>query len=216
MYIPASFRESDRAVLFDFLEAHALGALISGAPGGETALYATHLPLWLDRERGVLEGHLALANPHAKHLTQLDAGAQVLVIFTGPDAYISPGWYPGKHEHGKAVPTWNYIAVHVHGTFRMRDDREFLMTHLERLTTVHEATQSPSWTMAEAPAAYIEQMARAIVGIEISIDVLEGKFKMSQNRSDADIDGVVRGLSASPDATAHEVAAHVAARKPVR
>lgn len=216
MYIPSTFRESDRAVLFDFIEAHSLGALVSAAPGGETTLYATHLPFWLDRERGVLEGHLALTNPHAKYLAQLGAGTQALVMFTGPNAYISPGWYPSKHEHGKAVPTWNYIAVHVHGAFRMREDREFLMTHLERLTTMHEARHTPPWTMAEAPAEYIEQMARAIVGIEIPVDVLEGKFKMSQNRPDADIDGVVRGLTALPEATAHAVAEHVAARKPLR
>jgi transcriptional regulator len=214
MYIPPSYRETDRSVLLDFLAAHPLGVLVSSTSGGERGLYATHLPLHVDRERGVLQGHLARANPHVGHLEALSDGERVLVIFSGVDAYITPNWYPAKKEHGKVVPTWNFSAVQVHGTVTLHHDPSFLLAHLHRLTDTHEATQPKTWAVDDAPADFIAQQMRAIVGIEIAIDVLEGKFKMSQNRSHADIDGVITGLGAS--GAAPDVVAEMIARKPAR
>jgi transcriptional regulator len=158
-------------------------------------LYATHLPLVYDATtgaHGVLRGHIARAHPH--HVRAQDTSA-CLVVFTGADAYITPGWYASKARHGKVVPTWNYVAVHVSGVIRFRDDREFLMAHLDALTTEHEADQAHPWAMHDAPAHFIEQLAKAIVGVEIEIVSLEGKWKMSQNRADEDIDGVISGLT---------------------
>ena len=211
MYIPASNAEHRPEVLFDFIEAHALGALVTASADG---LFATHLPFVLDRARGphgTLEGHLARANPHHRHAPTT---AEALVIFTGPDAYVTPSWYPSKAEHGKVVPTWNYVAVHAYGTLRFRDDAEYLRRHLDQLTDRHEAGREHPWTTADAPSEYIAQLQRAIVGVELEITRLEGKWKMSQNRPAADIDGVVRGLAASSAAEERAVAAIVEARRP--
>ncbi|HEU5208360.1 MAG TPA: FMN-binding negative transcriptional regulator [Longimicrobiales bacterium] len=216
MYIPSSFREEDLPTLHAFLEAHPLAALVT-AVGGASDLFATHLPLILDREAGplgTLRGHVARANPHAR---QLKAGpAPGLVVFTGPDAYITPNWYPLKREHGRVVPTWNYVAVHASGTVTPREDPEFLLSHLEALTEKHEAARAGGWKVSDAPEEYIAQLMRAIVGLEIRIDRLEGKWKMSQNRSAADIDGVIAGLSESASATDRAVAGIVAERRPGR
>lgn len=213
MYIPPSTSETRPEVLFDFIEAHPLGALVTGGADG---LFATHLPLLLDRERGaggVLQGHVARANPHHRRTGD---SSEALVIFTGPDAYVTPAWYPAKAEHGKVVPTWNYVAVHVYGALRFSEDPEFLLRHLEALTRRHERDQAHPWSVHDAPAGYIEQLARGVVGLEIEITHVEGKWKMSQNRSDDDIDGVVRGLAAAADPQARTVAAIVAARRPCR
>jgi transcriptional regulator len=214
MYIPAPFAETDLGTLQAFMEAHPLGALVSATAGA--GLYATHLPLLLDRSRGpygVLQGHIARANPHAS-LAQ--SGDAALVIFSGPDAYISPAHYPSKQAHGKVVPTWNYSAVHATGTLTLFEDTPFLEAHLAHLTTHHEASQAHPWAMHDAPADFLAQQMRAIVGVEFTITRLEGKYKMSQNRAHADIDGVIAGLGASPDARVRDVAAQVAARKPQR
>lgn len=212
MYIPPSNAEHSPEVMLGFIEAHPLGALVTSSPEG---LFATHLPLVLDRSRGehgVLQGHVARANPHHRQAT----AGEALVIFQGPDAYITPSWYPAKAEHGRVVPTWNYVAVHVHGALRFIDDAGFLRRHLELLVTRHEAGREHPWSVDDAPAQYIEAQHRAIVGVEIEITRLEGKWKMSQNRSAADIDGVVRGLAASPRATDRAVAEIVDARRPLR
>jgi transcriptional regulator len=214
MYIPASYREDDLPTLHAFLDAHPLAALVT-AVDGPASLFATHLPLLLDRSAGplgTLRGHLARANPHAR---QLAAGAvPALVLFSGPDAYITPNWYPLKAEHGRVVPTWNYVAVHAFGTAVLRDDLEFLRSHLEALTARHEAARAMGWKVSDAPADFIAQQARAIVGLEIQIDRLEGKWKMSQNRSAADIDGVIAGLGASGSPADRLVADIVAERRP--
>jgi transcriptional regulator len=215
MYIPPSFAEHDTATLHAFMAAHPLAALVTNvAPVG---LFATHLPLVLDAmagEHGTLFGHVARANPHAK----LVAGGPVdaLVIFTGPDAYVRPSWYATKQETAKVVPTWNYVAVHATCTLHMHDDAEFLRTHLAKLTHQHESSRHEPWQMTDAPDEYIAQQLKAIVGVELRITKLEGKWKMSQNRGDADIDGVVRGLGASDDALDRAVAEIVRARRPVR
>jgi len=211
MYIPPSNAEHDPDVIFDFIEAHSLGALVTtGAEG----MFATHLPLLVDRTRGAhgtLQGHIARANPHHR---MAESGSEALVIFTGPDAYITPAWYPAKAEHGKVVPTWNYVAVHAHGTLRFIEDPAFLHAHLEALTALHEAGRPQEWSMEDAPADYIAGLERAIVGVEITITRLEGKWKMSQNRSAADIDGVVRGLADSDDSVQQNVAMIVDTRRP--
>lgn len=208
MYIPAPFRESDRDALYEFIEAHPLGVVVSTT--SDAGLYATHLPLWLDRDRGVLEGHVARANPH---VARTASGTGALVVFTGVDAYVTPSWYPSKQAHGKVVPTWNYIAVHVNGPLTWHDDEAFLRRHLDRLTTTHEARQAHPWAMHDAPADFVAQQMRAIVGVSIAIDSLEGKYKLSQNRQDADIDGVIAGLHAEGRTAA---ATAVAAHRPTR
>jgi transcriptional regulator len=213
MYIPRSYAETDPSVLFDFIEAHPFGALVtSGAEG----LFASHLPVVVDRGRGahgVLQGHLARANPHHR-LT--GSSAEGLVIFTGADAYITPSWYAEKVDSGKVVPTWNYVAVHAYGTLRFIEGNDYLRPHLERLTALHEGGREHPWAVGDAPEEYIEQLQRAIVGVEIEITRLEGKWKMSQNRSSDDIDGVVQGLAASNDPRERDVATIVRERKPNR
>lgn len=210
MYVPASFREERPEVLFDFIDANPLGTLVTtGAQG----LYATHLPLVLDRARGVLEGHIARANRHH----QMAATEQeVLTIFTGPDAYITPSWYPSKAEHGKVVPTWNYIAVHAYARLRFVEDGPFLRRHLAALTARHEEHRPVPWEVTDAPAEFLAQLERAIIGVELTITRLEGKWKMSQNRPAADIDGVVEGLAGSGDAVQASVARLVEDLRPAR
>ncbi len=214
MYIPAPFAETDRAVLHAFITSHPLGALTTSSP--THGLYATHLPLVLDPAQGAhgtLRGHIARMNPH--HVKAADTH-DALVLFTGANAYITPAWYPSKAQHGKVVPTWNYVAVHVAGTVRFIDDRDFLLRHLHTLTTQHEAAQAHPWAMSDAPSAYIDQQLKGIIGVEIEIVSLEGKWKMSQNRSDEDIGGVIHGLQHSPSPAHDAVAKHIVARRPVR
>ena len=201
MYLPNSFAERDLPTLFAFIEAHPLATLVTSSTNG---LFATHLPLVLDRgagPNGTLFGHVARANPHSRYVA--DDAAEALVIFTGPDAYITPEWYNTKHETGRVVPTWNYIAVHVYGRLRLRDDPTFLRPHLEALTRQHETPRPKPWHVSDAPADYIEQQ-------------LEGKWKMSQNRVAADIDGVIRGLSESEAPEDQTVAAIVRERRPTK
>jgi transcriptional regulator len=215
VYIPAPFRESDRPTLYDFIVAHPLGVLVTAGDTG-AAPYATHLPLALDRERGVLHGHLAKANPHVALLANGAEHTLGLVAFTGADHYVTPSWYASKAETGRVVPTWNYIAVHVQGVVTLHDDAAWLESHLTQLTDTHEATQAHPWAMHDAPREYLDAQMRGIVGVSVRIDALEGKYKLSQNRSHADIDGVVQGLSqlATPAATA--TAAEMVRRTPAR
>ena len=215
MYIPHSFAEHDLPTVFAFLQAHPLAALITGST--TEGLLATHLPLVLDREsgpRGTLIGHLARANPQSRCLA--DGPVPALVLFTGPEAYITPTWYATKTETGRVVPTWNYVAVHAYGTLRLHDDPAFLRAHLETLTREHERTQREPWQISDAPDAFIAQQIHAIVAVSLQIERLEAKWKMSQNRSDADITGVIHGLSSSPTPRDREVAAIVAERRPTR
>lgn len=211
MYIPPSNAEHRPDVLLDFMDAHPLATLVTTSAEG---LFATHLPLVLDRARGAhgtLEGHLARANPHHRLAAE---GTEALVIFQGPDAYVTPSWYAAKQEHGRVVPTWNYVAVHAWATVRVRDDAAFLRRNIEALTERHEAGRAHPWAVDDAPAAYIDGLLKAIVGVELAITRLEGKWKMSQNRPAADIDGVIAGLGASPSARDREVAELVRARRP--
>jgi len=212
VYVPSSNAEHDVGTMLDFVAAHPFGALVTQSADG---LVATHIPFVVDRARGpfgALEGHVARANPHHR----VAAEGEALVIFTGPDAYVTPAWYPSKAEHGRVVPTWNYVAVHAYGTLRFTDDRAFLERHLAELTGRHEAGRAAPWSVTDAPADYVAALTRAIVGVELVVTRLEGKWKMSQNRPDADIDGVVHGLAGSDSARDRAVAAIVAERRPAR
>jgi transcriptional regulator len=213
MYIPRSNEETRPEVIVAFIRAHPFGALITA---GRDGLFATHLPFVFDPSRGpsgVLQGHVARANPH--HRQMLDA-TDALVIFTGPDAYITPSWYASKEEHGKVVPTWNYVAVHVYGTLRFTEDPDYLRAHLAALTRQHEHGRERPWAVTDAPEAFIVQQSAAIVGVELEITRLEGKWKMSQNRSDVDIDGVIHGLAQSSDPAQQRTAQIVAERRPAQ
>jgi transcriptional regulator len=189
MYIPGHFREDRLDVLHALVREHPLATLVTVGPNGLTA---NHLPMLIDPEPapfGTLVGHLARGNAQWR-----DAGEPALAIFTGADHYISPSWYPSKQEHGKVVPTWNYSAVHAHGILQVHDDPEWLRALVTRLTGTHEAQFEQPWKVADAPADYIDGLLNGIVGIEIPIQRLEGKWKMSQNRSEADREGVAQAL----------------------
>lgn len=220
MYIPRTNSEDRPEVLAAFMAAHPLAALVSAGPAGE--LWATHLPLVFDPwrgARGVLEGHVARANPHhrlVRPAAERTALRESLVIFSGPEAYVTPSWYPGKEAHGREVPTWNYIAVHAYGTVTLHEDPEWLLAHLARLTDRSEAGRANPWSVSDAPADFVARELKGIVGIELTITRLEGRWKMSQNRTPEDIDGVVRGLGESARAGDRDVAAIVEARRPGR
>ncbi|AEF22770.1 FMN-binding negative transcriptional regulator [Pseudomonas fulva] len=207
MYTPPAFRQNDPATLHREIHACRLATLISP---GEHGLQASHLPLLLRAEEGpygTLYGHLARANPHARLLAE---GGEVLVVFGGADAYVSPSWYPAKAEHGKVVPTWNYIAVHAYGRAEVFDDAERLLNLLGELTDRHEQPRPQPWTIADAPQDYIAGMLRAIVGFALPIERLEGKWKLGQNRSEADQSGVRDGLAASLDSRDRALAQRMA------
>ncbi len=180
MYTPDHFREDRPEVLRDAVWQIAFATLIT------RDLDANHLPMLL--EGGTLRGHVARANPVWK---QGDGDA--LAIFLGPHAYVSPGWYPSKAETGKAVPTWNYITVHARGRIRWIQDADWLRAHVGALSDSHEAGRDAPWAAADAPESYLATMLRAIVGFELTIETLEGKWKLSQNRDAADRDGVREG-----------------------
>lgn len=188
MYTPAHFRVEDEELLFDFIERHSLGLLITG---GKAGLLANPIPMLLDRHARILRGHVARANPVWQ---ELETGGDVLAVFQGPDHYVTPAWYPTKQESGKVVPTWNYMMAQARGQARAIHDPAWLRTLVGGLTDRHEAPRPVPWSVADAPADYIDAQLRAIVGFEISISSLSGKFKISQNRSAADQAGVVRGV----------------------
>ncbi|UVL40463.1 FMN-binding negative transcriptional regulator [Pseudomonas sp. B21-040] len=196
MYNPSSFAIKD----LDELRQQILGTrLAMVVTHGEQGLQASHLPLLFKPDEGpngTLYGHFARANPQWKALQD---GAEALVIFAGADAYVSPGFYPAKAEHGKVVPTWNYVAVHAYGTAEVFSDTDRLLDLVSALTDRHEASRAHPWKVADAPADYIDGMLKAIVGFALPIQRLEGKRKLSQNRSPEDIAGVREGLTASPD-----------------
>jgi transcriptional regulator len=198
MYLPQHFEQTDRAALIALMVERPLATLIVATPDGATA---DLLPLEFDAAANTLRGHVARANPLWKH-----AGAQALAVFQGPEAYVSPGWYASKREHGKVVPTWNYTMVQARGPLRAVQDAPWLHALVTRLTDHHERTQAQPWAVSDAPDDYVAQMLRAIVGIEIPLDSLVGKWKVSQNRSAVDREGTAQGLAA----TQPEMAALVA------
>jgi transcriptional regulator len=199
MYQPGHgrFRVDDPAALLAELSAIVPATLVSVGPDG---FRTTILPMLFDADDGpdgMLRGHLARGNPHWRELEAASAtaaGAQALAIFDGPDAYISPAWYEEKQRTGKVVPTWNYVTVQVHGTITTRHELEWLVPHVGRLVERHERGRAEPWKLSDAPESYVAGQARAIVGVELRIERIEAKAKLSQNRSDADVDGAIAGL----------------------
>ena len=191
MYQPAHHREDRLEVQHDLIDSHPFGLLISSGPEG---LLANALPFLLQRESGplgTLQVHMARANGQWHDLD----GQKVLIVFQGPHAYVSPTFYATKRETGKVVPTWNYAMVQARGVARLHTDPAWLQAQIEALTSRHEANRAPSWAVSDAPQAYIESQLRGIVGMEIQIETIEGKWKVSQNRPEADRRGVVEGLA---------------------
>ncbi|HEU5008652.1 MAG TPA: FMN-binding negative transcriptional regulator [Jatrophihabitantaceae bacterium] len=204
MYIPSHFAIADSEITA-VLRTGGLAQLVTPTASG---LVSTPLPLLFDESRGALVGHVARNNPH----WSVTASGDSLAIFPGVQAYVSPNWYPSKAEHGRAVPTWNYEVVHVHGQLVAHDDVDWLRAHVTTLTDAHEAAQDHPWQVTDAPDDYVAGQLRAIVGVELQIVRVEGKAKLSQNRSAADQAGVVAALSASPRAGDRAVAAAMTAR----
>lgn len=186
MYLPKSFHETRPDVLHALMRDSPFATIVMH---GNDGLVANHVPLELVSDTS-LHGHVARGNELAKA-----DGAEVLVIFHGVDGYVSPSWYPSKHETGREVPTWNYAVIHVHGRLRVVEDQAWLRQLLERLTDRHETSQPKPWHVSDAPEDHIEKMLRLIVGIDIAIDRIEGKFKLSQNHPDANRAGVLKGLA---------------------
>jgi transcriptional regulator len=201
MYVPRHFAEERTEVLHAAIQRAEFGTLVTL---GTEGLIATHLPLVLEPAAGrlgTLYGHVARANPQWRDLV---GDVQALAMFLGPHAYVSPGWYATQT---KVVPTWNYLAVHAYGPLRIYDDPVRLRTHVELLTRRQESARDEPWQVAGQPEDYLGSMLKAIVGVEIPIQRLEGKWKMSQNRPEADRLGAIDGLSASENPTEQAVAA---------
>ena len=196
MYTPAHFKEDRIDVLHKLIAHHPLGTLITMTADG---LNANHIPLMMDASRGAfgtLRGHVARSNSVWQTFTP---AVNALVVFQGPDAYISPSWYPSKKQNDKVVPTWNYAVVHAAGTLTIRDDETWMREFLNGTTDHFEATRNtsaPRWKMSDAPEEFLQTMMRAVVGIEIPVVSLEGKWKVSQNRAMADREGVAMALQA--------------------
>ena len=203
MYVPPAFREDDLSTLHDVIREARLANLVTATAEG---LVATPLPLFLvpdEGPHGTLYGHLARANPQWKQASTGEA----MAIFQGPDAYITPSWYATKREHGKVVPTWNYVPVHAYCPAEFYDDEARLLDAVTRLTTLHESPRPQSWAVTDAPENFIRAQLRGIIGLRLPIARIEGKRKMSQNRSAADRAAVAAGLAASERAADHATAA---------
>ena len=180
MYIPEHFSIKSTNVLHGIIQAHPLGALVTMTPDG---LDANHIPFELNSEQNLLTAHVARANPVWQ---QCGDGMDVMVIFRGKESYVSPNWYPSKHESHRQVPTWNYVVVHAHGRLTVQNEEKFVRGVVARLTRTHEANEPKPWKMGDSAPEYIDGMIKAIVGIEIAITRLEGKAKLSQNREERD------------------------------
>ena len=198
MYLPSHFEQHDTEALHALMREHPLATLVSLQADGPTA---DHVPLEFDAATRTLRGHVARANP----LWRVAGGQAVLAVFCGPQTYITPSWYASKAATHKVVPTWNYTVVHAHGTLQVIEDAPWLHDLVSRLTRHHESPRAQPWAVSDAPDDYVQPMLRAIVGIQIPVDRLVGKWKVSQNRSAADRQGVAQGLALeaqSPQATA--------------
>jgi len=208
MYTPANFRVEHTAEMHAMMRAQPFAILVTD---GSDGLTATHLPTVLkidgDGRLGRIECHVARPNPQWRSYA---ADRDALMIFQGPEAYIRPGWYPSKAEHGKVVPTWNYAAVHAYGRLEAVTDKDWLLAHVTELSAQQEAPYAAPWSTADAPANFLDMLARGIVGLRLTIGRLEGKVKMSQNRPAADRDGVVEGLGQRAHGEDAAIAAMVA------
>jgi len=206
MYVPAQFDETRFEVLHRLIHEHSLAVLVTL---GSDGLNANHIPLEIDPQPaplGTLRGHVARGNPVWRDFSR---DVEALAVFQGPQAYISPAWYQTKRETGKVVPTYNYAVVHAYGPMRIIESRAWLRGLVERLTDRHEAGRTDPWKVTDAPADFVEQMLGAIVGIEIPLTRLVGKWKVSQNRPAADREGVVKALREMNDGEARAMSALV-------
>lgn len=204
MYVPSHFAPPDDETVHELLRHHGAADLVTSTPAG---LRATLLPFVYDEPgdghpAGRLRGHVARPNEQ----WQLPALGDALVIVRGPDAYVSPSWYATKQEHGRVVPTWNYVTAHVYGELVVHDRPDWVEDVVRRLTERHEAGRSHSWSVDDAPPRYVAGQLRAIVGMEVRIRRVEAKYKLSQNRSQDDVTGVVAGLESEPVPAAHAIA----------
>lgn len=201
MAIMNMYQESDEAQLVEALREIQFATLVTHLPEG---LECSHIPMFAkETDEGlVLESHVARQNTQWKNASR----GPSLAIFQGPQAYISPGWYPSKQEHGKVVPTWNYLAVHAHGVLEAVDDIDFLLTHIDDLTHRNEEGRDAPWSITDAPGEYIPKLTRGIVGLRLRVSRLQGVSKLGQNRSVADRQGVVEGLTNDANAGALAVA----------
>lgn len=203
MYLPQQFEETRPDVLHRLVRSHPLGTFVIS---GDAELVANHMPFLIDSRGGVcgtLRAHVARSNPVWK---QFGKPVEALVVFQGPESYITPSWYPSKHADGKAVPTWNYAVVHVYGHPRAIDDPAWLLEHVTQLTAEHESGQALPWQVSDAPKDYTAQMISRIVGIEMPISRIQGKWKVSQNRQTSDRLGVVAGLESRDTEQSHAMA----------
>ena len=199
MYTPKYHALTNVAAMRAHIAEYPLGAWVCMA---QSQLMANHIPFVLDVQHGAhgrLLGHVSRANPVWR---QLADGAPSVVMFMGPHAYITPSWYPGKNQHGKVVPTWNYVTVHAHGMARPIEDTEWILDVINRLTDAQESRRDTPWRVSDAPAAYIDQMLKAVVGIDIKIERLEGRLKVSQDEDEQDRLGTVEGLRRTSHAPA--------------
>ena len=193
MYVPPAFKETELTFIHEMMRSARLANFVISTASG---LLCTPLPLLLDEregEQGVIYGHMAKANPQWKEVPNCDA----LAIFTGPGAYVTPSWYASKQEHGKVVPTWNYTAVHVYGAVEFFEHADRLHQVVTRLTNLYERPRAEPWSVTDAPVDFIQAQLRGIVGLRMPISRIDAKRKMSQNRSEADREGVVAGLAES-------------------
>jgi transcriptional regulator len=202
MYIPKRFLKDDIDKLKGMMVNHSFATLITH---NESGVEANHIPLILNKlgQKDVLQGHIAKANPLWKNIKDK---SEVLIIFNGPNCYISPNYYPTKQENGKVVPTWNYISVHVKGIVSFLHDDQWILKMLNDLTNQYEANQPVPWSVSDAPQAYIDKMLSAIVGLEIDILSITGKWKVSQDKTEENKQGIIRGLSQEINSDAHNIA----------
>jgi len=209
VYRPPAFREDRIEVLQEIVRETVFATLVSATATG--GIEITHLPLLLDPEPaplGTLEGHLARANPH---VAALAAMPEAVAIFLGPEAYVSPSFYPSKRAHGRVVPTWNYVAVHAAGRAELVEEPQSLLELVGRLTERQERPRAEPWAVEDAPGPFLAAQLKGIVGVRLRLTRLEGKLKLSQNRSAEDREGVATGLAASPEAGDRAVAARMRA-----
>jgi transcriptional regulator len=199
MYVPAHFATDDAHGLIARLARRWAGVLVTVDEAGMPV--GTHMPILWDAERRIATGHIARANPQWKQ-----GAAKGLIVLSGPEAYVTPTWYPSKAEHGKAVPTWNYEAVHISGAVEWFDDAVRLEAMLHELSTLHEHDRAEPWAMSDAPRPYVDALMRGIVGVTLTAERIEAKRKLSQNKGEADFVGVACGLAASTEPMAKEVA----------
>lgn len=200
MYLPKHFSVDDPALLAQLIAEYPLATIVGSL---ENQLEINHLPLMLSSDRTKLYGHIARVNPLVK--VAGSSNTSVTAIFNGPQAYVTPAWYPSKKETGKVVPTWNYAVVHAQGNIKLIEDAQWLRSHVAQMTNIHEPTYQSNWKLDDAPEDYVQMMLKAIIGIEIEVKSLVGKFKLSQNRPAQDYAAVVETIEKSPQEVLQEM-----------